>query len=112
VVTTPNIASWKAVHRILSGRHPALWSVYRPNGSCDRHNREYSFDEVRLLVETAGFEVVEMDALDVYDDGGDATPLEGYGTVGRGDTTFCLSRKVGAVADRWPSWLYDQGGLV
>ena len=64
VLTTPNLASLRAVAGILQGFHPQLFSAYiRPrNGVVDaRHAREYTPVELRKLLEDSGFEVTLLE---------------------------------------------------
>ncbi len=65
VLTTPNIASMRAVAGILQGFHPMLFPAYirpRESGEVDaRHNREYTALEIRALLEISGFEVALLD---------------------------------------------------
>jgi SAM-dependent methyltransferase len=105
-LTTPNIASWRAMRNIVEYRSPYLFGIFTRDRSTNRHNREYSVAEVRDLVIAAGFDVERLDAITVYDDSESARPLPGVPAEMRGDTTFCLARKVGLVRDRYPSWLY------
>jgi glycosyltransferase involved in cell wall biosynthesis/SAM-dependent methyltransferase len=117
VLTTPNIASARAVSAILQGFHPMLFPAYiRPNQEGEteaRHNREYSPREVKDLLENSGFEVTELETgpfrevptpehawvehlLDRY-----ILPKEH-----RGDGIYAVGRKRRGVRDRYPSWLY------
>src|SRR5581483_9116722 len=65
VLTTPNIASARAIAAILQGFHPMLFPAYiRPNPSGEteaRHNREYSPREIQDLLENSGFEVTRLE---------------------------------------------------
>ena len=65
VLTTPNIASLRAVAGILQGFHPMLFPAYirpRESGEVDaRHNREYTASEIRALLEISGFEVTLLE---------------------------------------------------
>lgn len=106
LLSTPNITSWKAIHRALTHQHPELFPPFMSHGGTDRHNREYTFKEVEKLVIASGFEIENLVAVDVYDHLPTAAPIPGFDTEGRGDTTFCLARKVGAVQVRMPEWLY------
>ena len=117
VLTTPNIASIRAVSAILQGFHPMLFPAYiRPNPEGEteaRHNREYSPREIKDLLENSGFEVAALETgpfrelptpehawvehlLDRY-----ILPKE-Y----RGDGIYAVGRKRRGVRDRYPSWLY------
>jgi SAM-dependent methyltransferase len=55
-LTTPNVLYFENLVRFLSGGHPFGWSVYT-DSYADRHNREYTPDEVRKLLEAGGFRV-------------------------------------------------------
>src|SRR5262245_41678231 len=59
ILTTPNITSHSAIYRLLSGRHPQVWSAYTGLDG-DRHNREYTPDEIRRFLRWAGFEPLEI----------------------------------------------------
>jgi glycosyltransferase involved in cell wall biosynthesis/SAM-dependent methyltransferase len=118
VLTTPNIASARAVSAILQGFHPMLFPAYiRPNQEGEteaRHNREYSPREIKDLLENSGFEVTALETgpfreepkpeqawvehlLDRY-----ILPKEH-----RGEGIYAVGRKRRGVRDRYPSWLYS-----
>jgi SAM-dependent methyltransferase len=64
VLTTPNLASLRALAGILQGFNPQLFSAYiRPrNGVVDaRHAREYTPYEIRRLLEDSGFTVALLE---------------------------------------------------
>ena len=117
VVTTPNLASLRAVSAILQGYHPGFFHAYiRPaaEGETDaRHNREYTPLEIHRLLENSGFEIVRLETGPFRDE---ATPehawvrhlLERYSldTSLRGEGIYAVGRKTGAVRERCPSWLY------
>ena len=117
VLTTPNLASLRAVSAILQGYHPGFFHSYiRPatNGETDaRHNREYTPLEIHQLLENSGFEIVRLETGPFRDE---ATPefgwvrhlLERYKLDSslRGDGIYAVGRKTGAVRERYPSWLY------
>lgn len=106
LLSTPNIASWRAIQRALNHENPALFPIYLRNGGTDRHNREYTFNEVSQLAIDAGFEIVRAEAIDVYDHLPFPQAIDGYSLANRGDTTFILCKKVSAVKNRKPNWLY------
>ena len=117
VLTTPNLASLRAVSAILQGYHPGFFHAYiRPaaEGITDaRHNREYAPLEIHQLLENSGFEIVRLETGPFRDQ---PTPefawvrhlLERYSldTSLRGEGTYAVGRKTGAVRERYPSWLY------
>ena len=108
VLTTPNIASLRALAAILEGYHPGFFPAYiRPSaeGETDaRHNREYAPREMRMLLEDAGFEVTLLETGEFRD-----VPrpehnwvlnlLERYtlSTELRGDGIYAVGRKRGPV---------------
>lgn len=106
LMSTPNTSSWRAIHRALLHQHPSLFPQYMRHGGTDRHNREYTYAEVGLLIEAAGFDIEKHEAIDVYDHLPQVEPIPGYDPSGRGDTCFCLARKNSTVRDRMPTWLY------
>jgi glycosyltransferase involved in cell wall biosynthesis/SAM-dependent methyltransferase len=117
VLTTPNIASLRAISAILQGYHPGFYPAYlRPSGGQmeARHNREYTPREVELLLNDSGFEVVRLETAEFHD-----LPHPEYGWVVhlleryrleaglRGDGIYALARKTGPVKSRFPDWLYS-----
>lgn len=118
VLTTPNIASSRAISAILAGYHPSFFSAYikpNPNGDTDaRHNREYAPREIEELLKASGFDVVRLETGPFRDE--DYAQYHwvqllleklSYQTTLRGDGIYALARKSGAVRERWPSWLYS-----
>jgi len=118
VITTPNIASLRALSGILQGYHPGFFHAYiKPaegTGEVDaRHNREYAPREIHLLLENSGFEVTLLETGEFRDEphpefGWIHHLLERYRlpTDLRGDGIYAVGRKTGAVKERYPSWLY------
>jgi SAM-dependent methyltransferase len=119
VLTTPNICSMRAIAAILQGYHPGFFQAYirpsQPGEEPDaRHNREYTAQEIHLLLMDAGFEkkLLETGAfreepkpefewvkhlLKRYELSSDL----------RGDGIYAVGRKLGAVRNRYPAWLYS-----
>ncbi len=117
VLTTPNIASLRAIAAILQGYHPGFFPAYlKPeSASTDaRHNREYTPREIYLLMNDAGFTVTHLETGPFRD-----IPkpellwvdhlLERYSLARdlRGDGIYAVGRKTGPVRHRFPAWLYD-----
>jgi glycosyltransferase involved in cell wall biosynthesis/SAM-dependent methyltransferase len=118
VLTTPNIASLRALAGILQGFHPMLFPAYiRPasSGETDaRHAREYTATEIRMLLENAGFEVARLETGPFREEpkpelGWVEHLLDRYRLTRehRGDGIYAVGRKSGAVRERYPKWLYS-----
>jgi glycosyltransferase involved in cell wall biosynthesis/SAM-dependent methyltransferase len=117
VLTTPNLASLRAISAILQGYHPGLFPQYiRPaaDGSIDpRHSREYTPFEIRLLLADAGFEVRLLETGPFYDQPRPELAwvhrlLERYeySTELRDEGIYVVGRKIGPPRNRYPAWLY------
>ncbi len=117
VLTTPNIAALRSVAAVLEGYHPGLFPQYiKPaqGGEVDpRHNREYTPNEIRRLLEDAGFEVVRLETGPFREQPRPELAwvrrlLErnGFDTGLRGDGIYAVGRKTGPVRTRYPEWLY------
>jgi glycosyltransferase involved in cell wall biosynthesis/SAM-dependent methyltransferase len=117
VLTTPNLASLRALAGILQGFNPQLFSAYiRPrNGVVDaRHAREYTPYEIRKLLEDSGFAVALLETGPFREE-----PKPEFGWVehlldrymlsrdDRGDGIYAVGRKLGPVRHRYPTWLYN-----
>jgi SAM-dependent methyltransferase len=116
VLTTPNVASLRALSAILQGYHPGFFTAYiRPrDGETDaRHNREYSPAEIQHLLVNSGFAVTLLETGPFVETphpeyGWVVNLLERYRLPGtlRGDGIYAVGRKTGAVRERYPAWLY------
>lgn len=116
ILTTPNIASLRAIHAILQGYHPGFFPSYLRPG-CDgnaRHSREYTPKEIHRLLLDAGF---TLESLETGPFREEAHPefawvehmLAQYGLARdlRGDGIYAVGRKTGRFRERWPDWLYS-----
>jgi SAM-dependent methyltransferase len=117
VLTTPNLASLRAISAILQGYHPGFFHSYvRPSadGETDaRHNREYTPLEIHQLLENSGFSVARLETGPFHDE-----PIPEYAWVVhlleryrldhslRGEGIYAVGRKTGTVRERYPKWLY------
>ena len=119
VLTTPNVASLRAISAILQGYHPGFFHAYiKPaEGESEvdaRHNREYAPREIHHLLETSGFEVTLLETGEFRDE-----PHPEFGWINhlldryrfskelRGDGIYVVGRKTGPVRERYPGWLYS-----
>lgn len=119
VLTTPNLASLRSIAAVLDGYHPGFFPAYilpRAEGQEPeaRHNREYTPREVARLLVDSGFEVTLLDSGPFREE-----PKPEYEWVKhllaryelsqdlRGDGIYAVGRKLRAVCDRYPAWLYQ-----
>jgi len=119
LLTTPNITSLASVYLQLWSRHPAVGRQAYGPGTTDRHNREYTPDEIETLLAAAGFEVGRLDTFDC------SPPEASVRRVGRllsvlslvkpqidcrlrGRVIRCASRKVGGIVERFPEVIYPR----
>jgi hypothetical protein len=112
LLSTPNLASWKAAVGILTGCSPLSYGKFskaRQLGSM--HVREWTPNEIEVLFKAAGLDPM-LTTQNAYHT---ATPetirgiLQAAGVSNRlsGDTIFALGTKSGEVMDRYPSQFYD-----
>jgi hypothetical protein len=117
VLTTPNIASLRAISAILQGYHPGLFPQYikatGPGEVAPRHNREYSPREVHQLLADAGFEVVRLETGPFREQPRPELVwvrrmLERHSLPAglRDEGIYAVGRKSGPVRNRYPEWLY------
>lgn len=118
VLTTPNIASLRALAASLQGYHPGFFPHYLRPASAGpreaRHSREYAPREIRDLLQDAGFEVVRLETGPFREKPEPELAwvrhlLERYRLPEelRGDGIYALGRKRGPVRERYPAWLYS-----
>ena len=119
VLTTPNVASYTAVARVLEqSGNPQLYSKYAdPRGEyADTeipHVREYTPRELAEAIESAGFEVVSLttEVAPGYNNEERMKKLLerlSYPTDLRGEQMFCIARKQASKAIvRYPKFLYE-----
>jgi SAM-dependent methyltransferase len=111
LLTTPNVASFTAVARILEqSGNPQLYSKYAPEIG---HMREYTPKELREAVESAGFEIVSL-FTDVIPGYGTDVRMKAflernqYSAAYRGEQLYCIARKRAALpVTRYPGFLYE-----
>ncbi|MGQ9632727.1 MAG: glycosyltransferase [Bryobacteraceae bacterium] len=118
VLTTPNIASLRAVAAVLQGYHPGLFPAYlRPElePGESRHHREYTPREIRRLLEDGGFEVTRLETGSYREKPRPELAwvsrlLERYGLPEelRGEAIYAVGRKRSPLRHRYPDWLYSE----
>ncbi|GAC1594448.1 MAG: hypothetical protein NVS3B21_16450 [Acidimicrobiales bacterium] len=110
ILTTPNVVSSRSLRALMAGGHPYLWSQFQATGVADRHQREYSPNEISMLLDEAGFSTDGITTQYVWSEPDpDAIELirsHGHDPSHRGDDLVAVVRKVGMAGDRHPTWLY------
>jgi len=119
VLTTPNVTSFTAVARVLEqSGNPQLYSKFPyPMGEFAEteipHVREYTPQELREAVESAGFEVENLFTEVIPGYGTDLWVKDflernQYSSALRGEQLYCIARKrSGRKTVRYPHFLYD-----
>jgi SAM-dependent methyltransferase len=110
LLTTPNIASCRAIEGLLVGCAPYLLAQYNVRETVDQHNREYAPYEIGVALAAAGFEVIELETEDVWSRSNpailDLLKQVQISNELRGDNIFALAKKTGAPIERYPKELY------
>jgi SAM-dependent methyltransferase len=119
LLSTPNIASLRSIAEVLKGSHPASFRRYtRTRFRADpepAHSREYTPDEIRLLLADSGFIVLSIETgpngeTELEDPRWVLPILQSLKrpTALRGDCIFALGRKESIPRKRFPEWLYGE----
>lgn len=110
LLTTPNIASCRAIEGLLVGCAPYLLAQYNVRETVDQHNREYAPYEIGVALAAAGFTVIELETEDVWSRSNpailDLLKQVHIGTELRADNIFALAKKTSAPVERYPKELY------
>jgi SAM-dependent methyltransferase len=112
IITTPNALRYENIAKLVMGKN--IHDHYSGYGAYGRHNREYTPEELRLLVESMGFSVVTL-----YTKVTGSIKIEGLSikrvrrliqlctTRNRGSNIFLLARKVADADYNYPGWLFE-----
>jgi len=116
LVSTPNAASYAVLAKVLDGRtNPKIFPQYkRPDRGEPEigHMHEYTAHELGLAIQAAGFEIerlftTPMEEYNAHHALVKLLEANGYSTEDRGEQTWCLAVKRGALpVDRYPEFLY------
>lgn len=116
LLTTPNAVRYSNMVSMILGEHPLGWSPY--NGiDTNRHNREYTPDEVGRLLHAAGITPCEVATFGSKRRGFQRdllkaliavafSPFRGCPPRWRKDVILTVGRKTTCPVDRRPEWLY------
>jgi SAM-dependent methyltransferase len=114
LLSTPNVISYRSLDNAINGRHPFLSSQYLKRRATDRHNREYTPNEIEELLQCAGYQIDYLITPSYYTKEKEYRDLEvwiqtsGRSTKLRGDTIVTRAIKVSSVINRYPTFLYFQ----
>ncbi|MBN2160882.1 MAG: methyltransferase domain-containing protein [Spirochaetes bacterium] len=112
IITTPNVLRYENVLKLIAGRN--VHDHYSGYGAYGRHNREYTPNELRLLVESLGYRVERL-----YTKVTGSMHIQGFSikkfrrliqfltTKNRGSNIFLLARKVSDAEYKYPEWLFE-----
>jgi SAM-dependent methyltransferase len=115
IITTPNVLRYENVVKLLLGKN--VHDHYSGYGAYGRHNREYTPEELKLLVEALGFSVSKL-----YTKVTGSINIEGPSikkfrgliqlltTKNRGSNIFLLARKEAETDPVYPRWLFESMG--
>jgi len=109
-MSTPNSTSYAMVAKVINGFRPHFYMQYRRDRGLYRHNFEHDRHSLSGLTKAAGFETVELKAVDVFKpphpEGVSYCERLGLSKEFRGDCLFYLGRKVSGVIERYPREIY------
>ena len=109
VISTPNLASFRAVIGLLGHSTPLLYGKYTPGNL--PHVHEFVPRELRLLLDAAGFDALVWTSNSYHSE----TPAlvtdwlraNAFSPFEREDTIFAVATKSGPPRERYPAALYD-----
>ena len=105
VLTTPNASRLDNLLRISRGDN--VYEQLSGYGTYGRHNREYTVDELQLLLTDLGFDVEQVLAADIGHAPDHALLPAGASPHHRGENLFAVALGTGTPRWRYPPWLYS-----
>lgn len=110
LITSPNSCSARNFNKIAHGYRPHFFMQYIKDRSPNRHNIEYDVHSLRILLESAGFQIIEYFTQDVFEpqswEGINLLKKMNLPLSDRGDCIFMIASKISDVLDRWPGGIY------
>lgn len=108
LISVPNVLCVSNVYKMLDGRSPNSFPVYRPRGECLRHNRELTPTELATMFKAAGFDLQKVET-STFNPPAHVPPamlakihaLTG-GFEWRHEVLTVVGRKTGPVVNRYP----------
>lgn len=110
LLTTPNIASSRAITKIIYGYEPHFYMQYMASREYHRHNYEYSIHSLSSVIKAAGYQG-KIWTEDNFEAGLTEVPERlksaGFNLNHLGDNLITVAKKISPVVDRHPSPIYD-----
>lgn len=103
MISTPNVLRLENIYKILRGRN--IYDTYHGNGIYGRHNREYTPDEVKLLLERNNFGIGSLNMVNCYNDSFPGRVSSFIKTTR--DSIFLKSSPLRRPVAHYPSGLYS-----
>ncbi|HEX2064796.1 MAG TPA: methyltransferase domain-containing protein [Acidimicrobiales bacterium] len=104
LLSTPNATRLGNLLRVLRGENP--YEELSGHGTYGRHNREYTVDELRMLLEGCGYHVDDIFTMDVHQEAEELPRLPEVDPAHREDNIFALARPHGEPRWHYPRWLF------
>lgn len=110
LLTTPNIASSRAITKIIYGYEPHFYMQYMASREYHRHNYEYSIHSLSSVIKASGYQG-KIWTEDNFEAGLTEVPERlksaGFNLNHLGDNLITVANKISPVVDRYPSPIYD-----
>lgn len=98
ILTTPNVARAENVKKLQQGEN--IYDQYSGYGVYGRHNREYTVQELKLLLEGASFLPEKIFTADIINSPSKIIKND------RGENIFCQAKKIKDSFTFYPPWLF------
>lgn len=109
LLTTPNILSSRAFHKMMNGYAPYFYMQYHRTREYNRHNYEYGLRELHDVLKSAGF-IGTIQTEDLFDDPVPSVIEKlhagGFYVGNYGDNLVAVVRKTFDVINRYPASIY------
>lgn len=111
VLSTPNVCRLSAIEAALNGYTPLIYPIFKKESTPDRHNREYTPNEVRTFLEKGGFKIEYIQTEDSWNMQNEEIidllknlnkPIDL-----RGENIFIIASKETSIIERYPIEFYE-----
>ncbi len=114
ILTTPNACSTRNLNKMIHGYRPHFFMQYSSAGILGRHNFEHDIHSVSTLVESAGYDILELGTWDVFEEKAEVcipgiADHPAFNQGFRGDDIYCMAIKQRSPTVRFPANVYYDG---